>query len=251
MVESTGEFYYPKGVKVSKEEAKDYALIDARAKAVEQAYGSSVTVFERLSKKPSKLEDFYALYSSQTNGAVQILESEYEYNKKYVKVNVKALVSKTNKDSFIKVNNIKTRYSITEPINFEVVFYDSGYLYVFGISTETKGTQIYPNDQESYSNYYTKNSVQKFPTKTHIHYIPVRRVEGVQPRYMDGLPKDPYNFFLCEKGVYNKMMTMFFVLLKSTHPFKTEVTYNNIMKWYFDIPEEDKNGMEVKTFWVE
>ena len=241
MVESTGEYCYKRGDRVSKEEAKDYALMDARANALEKAYGRNVTVFESLSKKPSKKEDYYVLSTSQINGAVQILENNFEYSRKSVKVNVKALVSKTNTDSFIKVNGIQSMYRLMDPIMFKIVFYENGYLYVFGLSKDWKGVQLYPNDQENVRNYYTKGESQLFPTKRHVSYRPVRRSNSGQ--------KDPYNFYLCPSGDYNKTMTLFFVFLKSEHPYKeNEVTYNNIMKWYMNVPEEDKNGMEVKTF---
>lgn len=250
MVESTGEFYYNKN-KVSKEEARDYALMNARIKAAEQV-GVDVTQYEVLSVKDKK-QTYRALTNSQTNAVVQILESDFEYNKKSVKAKVKALVYKTHGDSFIKVSGVKNRYSITDCINFDVVFYENGYFYAFGLATEQKGVQLYPNTQESGSNYFTRNIRQTFPKKGYVQYIPVRRIEGIHPRYYDDLPnRDNNKFYFCEKGRYNSTMTMFFVLLKSPHPFKYgDVTYNNIIKWFASIPEEDKNCMEIKVFTVE
>jgi len=249
MVESTGVYYYKRGDRVSKEEAMELALLDAKANAIEKAYGNDVTVFEAFSVKNNK-EDYRLVANSQINGLVQVIESDFSHTKKCVRVNVVALVNKNNKDSFIKVDGIKTTYQLTEHIRFKVTFYDSGYLYVFGLSTSKKGVQLYPNWDESQSNFYTKHNVQTFPTKK-VSYIPVRRVKGVSPKYLDGVPKDCDKFYLCESGEYNHVMTLFFVLTKSPHPFKTHVTYNNILDWYFSIPEEEKNGMEIKNFTVE
>ncbi len=248
MVESTGEYYYERGNRVSKEEAMEYALTDARTKAVEKAYGNDVTVFESLSIN-NKRENYHLVASSQTNGLVRVIESDFSYTKKSVKVNIVAIVDKNNKDSFIKVDGIKTTYQLTEPIRFKVTFYDSGYLYVFGLSTSKKGVQLYPNWDESRSNYYEKQSVKTFPT-TSILYVPVRREKGVAPKNLDRMPKDYSKLFLCESGDFNHTMTLFFILTKTPRPFKKDVTYNNILEWYFKIPEEDKNGIEVKNFTV-
>jgi len=251
MVESTGEFYYNKN-KVSKEEARDYALLDARVKAVEKAFGVDVTHYETVSVKNNR-ENLKSLSNIQTNAVVQVIESDFEYHKKFVKAKVKAFVQKTHGDSFIKVSGIKSRYSISDCIHFNVTFYENGYFYAFGLATEEKGVQLYPNREEFYKNYYTKNIIKTFPTRGFVSYIPVRREKGVPAKYLDDIPnKGPNKIYFCDSGRYNSNMLMFFVLLKSPHPFKYEkVTYNNIVKWYLSIPEEDKNGMEIKVFSVE
>ena len=151
-------YYYKRGDRVSKEEAMELALLDAKANAIEKAYGNDVTVFEALSVKNNK-ENYRLVANSQINGLVQVIESDFSHTKKCVRVNVVALVNKNNKDSFIKVDGIKTTYQLTEHIRFKVTFYDSGYLYVFGLSTSKKGLQLYPNWDESQSNFYTKHCI--------------------------------------------------------------------------------------------
>ena len=81
MVESTGEFRYNKK-KVTKEEAQDYALMDARRKAAQQV-GVDVTQYEILSVKDNK-QTYRLITNSQTNAVVQIIEQEFEYTKKCV-----------------------------------------------------------------------------------------------------------------------------------------------------------------------
>ena len=160
--------------KVAIEEAKNAALIQAGVNENVMVYSS----FEVLSTNESHLEYFSSLSNIMMQGQIlnwEIIDekrSVNEFNNFQFEITIKADVIKyetTPDPNFsAEINGIKPVYYEDDPLEFNVVTSQKGYLYLFLLG-DSELTKLYPNDYEK-EGLFDPMISYKFPIDENIEY---------------------------------------------------------------------------------
>ncbi len=221
------------------EEVKEKAINEAKKNAmVKTGISENVKVSDFLYtfEDDEKFREIFQSFVSTETGADIIVEEVKEINRDInefgnilIEVEIQAVVykHKSEKDpSFVfKVEEIKEFYYNNTPLNFTFTPSKNGFLKIFNI-TDIKAFILYPYTDSSndylndvQSNMFVKNQKIRFP---------------INPN-MDG-----YFFEIDNKDKNKEYNLLIFIYTKTDIPFMDDVTVENIMKWTYEIPLDEK-----------
>lgn len=243
---SIPEIYAQKKVNVTATgsyEARDLTIEAVKTKAIEEAkhnamvkagISESVKVSDFLYtfEDDEKFRDIFQSFISTETGADIIVEEVRELKKEFnefgnilIEVEIDAIIikHKEKKDAAFnfKVEGIREVYYENDPLDFKFLPTRNGYLKIFNVAEKTAFV-LYPynNPQNAYLNdeqerVFLKNEQVSFPVNKMI---------------------DGYYFEIDDDKILKEYNLLIFVFTKEDYPFHDDVNVENIMKWIFEIP---------------
>jgi len=241
--------YAQKKIKVTttgKYEARDLTLEEVKNKAIDEAKRNAmveagisenvqVSDFLYTFEDDEKFKDIFQSFVSTETGADIIVEEVRETNRVInefgnilVEVEIDAVIYKHKKErdpTFqFKVEGVREFYYENDPLEFNFKPSQDGYLKVFNVTDDTAFI-LYPFfDSESGQVYdeldklFKKNEKVNFPINTILEYT----------------------FEIDRKNKDKEYNLLIFVFTKEDIPFMDEVYVENIMKWMYEIPLDER-----------
>jgi hypothetical protein len=228
-------------------EARDLTIEEVRNKAIDEAKKNAmvkagisenvqVSDFLYTFEDDEKFKEIFQSFVSTETGAEIMVEEVKEINRDInefgnilIEVEISAIVYKheDKKDPalVIKVDGIKELYFEDDPLDFSFTPSKDGYLKIFNV-TDEMAFILYPYDDPGYS--YLKDDPERVFRKNEKIHFPVNQ-------NMDG-----YYFGIDNEEKEKEYNLLIFVFTKENIPFMDEVKVNNIMKWIYQIPLEDR-----------
>jgi hypothetical protein len=221
------------------EEVKTKAIDEAKKNAMVQAGISEnvrVSDFLYTFEDDQKFSEIFQSFVSTETGAEIMVEEVKETNRSFnefgnilIEVEITAVIYKheDKKDPalVIKVEGIKEFYLENDPLDFTFTPSKDGYLKIFNVTDESAFV-LYPYNDPAYS--YLKDDPDRiFKKNDRVHF-------PVNPN-MDG-----YYFGIDKEFKDKEYNLLIFVFTKENIPFMQEVKVNNIMKWIYQIPLEER-----------
>jgi hypothetical protein len=228
-------------------EARDLTLEEVRNKAIDEAKKNAmvkagisenvkVSDFLYTFEDDEKFKEIFQSFVSTETGAEIMVEEVKEINRDInefgnilIEVEISAIIYKheEKKDPalIIKVEGIKELYLEEDPLDFSLTPSKDGYLKIFNVTDETTFI-LYPYDDPAYS--YLKDDPERIFKKNEKVHFPVNQ-------NMDG-----YYFGIDNESKQKEYNLLIFVFTKEFIPFMEEFKVNNIMKWIYQIPLEDR-----------
>ncbi len=221
------------------EEVKNKAIDEAKRNAMVQAGISenvSVSDFLYTFEDDQQFREIFQSFVSTETGAEIIVEEVNETNRDInefgnilVEVEIKATIFKHKKDkdpSFkFKVDGIREFYYENDPLGFSFLPAKEGYLKIFNVTNSTAFI-LYP---------YVDNENDYLNDKQHKLFNGGKKVNFPLNDNLDG-----YYFEIDEKDAVKEYNLLIFVYTKNDIAFLEEVSVNNIMKWIYEIPQDEK-----------
>jgi hypothetical protein len=230
-----------------KYEARDLTLEEVKNKAIDEAKRNAMLeagIAENVSysdflytfEDNDKFQDIFQSFVSTESGAEIIVEKVTETNRDInefgnilIEVEIEATIfkHKEKKDpSFVfKIDGIREFYYENDPLNFSFKPSDEGYLKIFNVTDKTAFI-LYPyedNENEMLNDekgrIFNKNQKIDFPVNDN----------------MDG-----YYFGIDSPGGEKEYNLLIFVYTKKDIPFMEIPNVNNIMKWIYEIPTDER-----------
>ncbi len=208
-------------------EAIQLAREDAKRKAIENVYGSRISIWEQM--EISSVGDVYnSLSINQIDGEIVEFEILDEGSRQsssrsaetifYCTANVKVKKGVEPDPNFsVAVNGLKSVYYVGESLLFNVVPYRNCYMKLFLMEDDRKGYMLYPN---SYDKPYEFEANSKFD-----------------------IADSPYYKFELQKNAKSskEINRLIFVFTKTERPFNDQITSRaDIEKWIAKIPNNQK-----------
>ncbi|MCD4663921.1 MAG: hypothetical protein K8R68_01545 [Bacteroidales bacterium] len=228
-------------------EARDLTLEEVKAKAIDEAKKNAmvkagisenvkVSDFLYTFEDDEKFKEIFQSFVSTETGADIIVEDVKETNRDInefgnilIEVEIHAVIfkHKSEKDlSFqFKVEGIKEFYYDTAPLNFSFKPAKEGYLRIFNVTDKTAFI-LYPYSDPS-NNYLNDEQGRLFAKNQRVHF-PVNT-------NMDG-----YYFEIDNKEKDKEYNLLIFVYTKADIPFMEDVKVENIMKWIYELPLDER-----------
>lgn len=228
-------------------EARDLTLEEVRNKAIDEAKKNAmvkagisenvkVSDFLYTFEDDEKFKEIFQSFVSTETGAEIMVEEVKEINRDInefgnilIEVEISAIVYKheEKKDPalIIKVDGIKELYLEDDPLDFSFTASKDGYLKIFNVTDETAFI-LYPYDDPAYG--YLKDDPERIFIKNEKVHFPVNQ-------NMDG-----YYFGIDNETKEKEYNLLIFVFTKEYIPYMEEFKVNNIMKWIYQIPLEDR-----------
>jgi hypothetical protein len=228
-------------------EARDLTLEEVRNKAIDEAKKNAmvkagisenvkVSDFLYTFEDDEKFKEIFQSFVSTETGAEIMVEEVKEINRDInefgnilIEVEISAIIYKheEKKDPalIIKVEGIKELYLENDPLEFSFTPSKDGYLKIFNVTDETTFI-LYPYDDPAYS--YLKDDPERIFKKNEKVHFPINQ-------NMDG-----YYFGIDNESKEKEYNLLIFVFTKEFIPFMEEFKVNNIMKWIYQIPLEDR-----------
>lgn len=228
-------------------EARDLTLEEVRNKAIDEAKKNAmvkagisenvkVSDFLYTFEDDEKFKEIFQSFVSTETGAEIMVEEVKEINRDInefgnilIEVEISAIVFKHEEKRdpalIIKVEGIKELYLEDEPLDFSLMPSKDGYLKIFNVTDETAFI-LYPYDDPAYS--YLKDDPERIFKKNEKVHFPVNQ-------NMDG-----YYFSIDNESKEKEYNLLIFVFTKEFIPFMEDFKVNNIMKWIYQIPLEDR-----------
>ena len=228
-------------------EARDLTLEEVKAKAIDEAKKNAmvkagisenvkVSDFLYTFEDDEKFKEIFQSFVSTETGAEIIVEDVKEINRDInefgnilIEVEIQAVIfeHKSEKDpSFrFRVEGIKEFYYDTSPLKFTFKPAKEGYLKIFNVTDETAFV-LYPYfDPE---NDFLNDEPDKLFVKNERVSFPINK-------NMDG-----YYFEIDNKEKDKEYNLLIFVYTKADIPFMEDVKVENIMKWIYEIPLDER-----------
>jgi hypothetical protein len=228
-------------------EARDLTLEEVKNKAVDEAKKNAmvkagisenvqVSDFLYTFEDDEKFKEIFQSFVSTETGAEIMVEDVKEINRNInefgnilIEVEISAIVFKheDKKDPalMMKVDGIKEIYLEDDPLDFSFTASKDGYLKIFNVTDETAFI-LYPYNDPAYS--YLKDDPERIFKKNEKVHFPINQ-------NMDG-----YYFGIDNENKDKEYNLLIFVFTKENIPFMNDVKVNNIMKWIYQIPLEDR-----------
>lgn len=228
-------------------EARDLTIEEVRNKAIDEAKKNAmvqagiaenvqVSDFLYTFEDDEKFKEIFQSFVSTETGADIMVEEVKEINRDInefgnilIEVEISAIVYKheEKKDPalIIKVDGIKELYLEDDPLVFSFTASKDGYLKIFNVTDETAFI-LYPYNNPAYS--YLKDDPERIFKKSEKVHFPINQ-------NMDG-----YYFGIDNEDKDKEYNLLIFVFTKENIPFMQDVKVNNIMKWIYQIPLEDR-----------
>jgi hypothetical protein len=228
-------------------EARDLTIEEVRNKAIDEAKKNAmvqagiaenvqVSDFLYTFEDDEKFKEIFQSFVSTETGADIMVEEVKEIKRDInefgnilIEVEISAIVYKheEKKDPalIIKVDGIKELYLEDDPLVFSFNASKDGYLKIFNVTDETAFI-LYPYNDPAYS--YLKDDPERIFKKNEKIHFPINQ-------NMDG-----YYFGIDNEGKDKEYNLLIFVFTKENIPFMQDVKVNNIMKWIYQIPLEDR-----------
>lgn len=228
-------------------EARDLTLEEVRNKAIDEAKKNAmikagiaenvkVSDFLYTFEDDEKFKEIFQSFVSTETGAEIMVEEVKEINREInefgnilIEVEISAIVYKhaDKKDPalVIKIDGIREFYTEDDPLDFSLTPSKDGYLKIFNVTDKTAFI-LYPYDDPAYS--YLKDDAERIFKKNEKMHFPVNQ-------NMDG-----YYFGIDDENRDKEYNLLIFVFTKENIPFMEDVKVNNIMKWIYQIPLEDR-----------
>jgi hypothetical protein len=221
------------------EEVKNKAIDEAKKNAMVQAgISENVQVSEFLYtfEDDEKFKEIFQSFVSTETGAEIMVEEVKELKRDInefgnilIEVEISAIIfeHKEKKDPafVIKVDGIKEYYLEDDPLDFSLTPSKDGYLKIFNV-TEEKAFIMYPYNDPAYG-YLNDDPERIFKKSEKVHFPINQNMEG----YYFGIDNEE------KDKEYNLLI---FVFTKENIPFMDDVKVNNIMKWIYKIPLEER-----------
>lgn len=222
------------------EQTKAKAIEDAKRNALVKAGISESISFTDFSYKFEDNEKFGEIFqvisSIETGGEIivdEILSESKDFNEfgnMVVEVEIEATVyrhkQKADPTFLCTIEGIDEVYQQGDLLQFNVRSTQDSYLKVFNI-TENEISLLYPYIDSEYPQYndvadrlFTANETVQLP---------------VNPAFIDG-----YDLEVENPGKSQEFTILFFVFTKMNIPFIREATINNVMKWVYAIPPDER-----------
>ncbi len=221
------------------EEVKNKAIDEAKKNAMVQAgiaENVQVSDFLYTFEDDEKFKEIFQSFVSTETGADIMVEEVKEIKRDInefgnilIEVEISAIVYKheEKKDPalIIKVDGIKELYLEDDPLVFSLTASKDGYLKIFNVTDEIAFI-LYPYNDPAYS--YLKDDPERIFKKNEKVDFPINQ-------NMDG-----YYFGIDNEDKDKEYNLLIFVFTKENIPFMQDVKVNNIMKWIYQIPLEDR-----------
>jgi hypothetical protein len=221
------------------EEVKNKAIDEAKKNAMVQAgiaENVQVSDFLYTFEDDEKFKEIFQSFVSTETGAEIMVEEVKEIKRDInefgnilIEVEISAIVYKheDKKDPalVIKVDGIKELYLEDDPLVFNFTASKDGYLKIFNVTDEIAFI-LYPYNDPAYS--YLKDDPERIFKKNEKIHFPINQ-------NMDG-----YYFGIDNEDKDKEYNLLIFVFTKENIPFMQDVKVNNIMKWIYQIPLEDR-----------
>jgi len=180
-------------------------------------------------------EIFQSFVSTETGAEIIVEEVKEtkrdinEFGNILIEVEIKATIFKHKKDKDpafkFKVEGIREVFYENDPLNFSFLPAKEGYLKIFNVTRDTAFI-LYPyvDPENSYLNdeqglLFLKNQKVKFPINKNI---------------------DSYYFEVTDRNTTKEYNLLIFVYSKTDFAFLEAVNVTNIMKWIYEIPQNEK-----------
>jgi hypothetical protein len=228
-------------------EALDLTLEEVRNKAIDEAKKNAmvkagisenvkVSDFLYTFEDDEKFKEIFQSFVSTETGAEIMVEEVKEINRDInefgnilIEVEISAIIYKHDEKKdpalFVKVEGINEIYQEDDPLDFSFTPSKDGYLKIFNVTDETTFI-LYPYDDPAYS--YLKDDPERIFKKNEKVHFPVNQ-------NMDG-----YYFGIDNESKEKEYNLLIFVFTKEFIPYMEEFKVNNIMKWIYQIPLEDR-----------
>jgi hypothetical protein len=228
-------------------EARDLTLEEVKNKAIDEAKKNAmvkagiaenvqVSDFLYTFEDDEKFKEIFQSFVSTETGAEILVEEVTELKRNInefgnilIEVEISAIVYKHDEKKdpalVIKVDGIRENYLEEDPLDFSFTPSKDGYLRIFNV-TDEKASILYPyfdpNDKRLNDNsdrLFKKNEKIKFPVNKNL---------------------DGYYFGIDNPEKEKEYNLLIFVFTIGNIPFMEEVKVNNIMKWIYKIPLEER-----------
>jgi hypothetical protein len=228
-------------------EARDLTLEEVRNKAIDEAKKNAmvkagiaenvqVSDFLYTFEDDEKFKEIFQSFVSTETGAEIIVEEVKELNRNineygniHIEVEISAVIFKHNdkKDPslVIKVDGIKESYLENDPLDFTFTPSRDGFLKIFNVTDESAFI-LYPYNDPAYD-YLNDDPERMFKKNEKIHF-PVNQ-------NMDG-----YYFGIDNENKSKEYNLLIFVYTRDNIPFMDEVKVNDIMRWIYKIPLDER-----------
>ena len=245
---SSGVFAQKK-IKVTatgKYEARDLTLEEVKNKAIDEAKRNAmveagisenvqVSDFLYTFEDDEKFKDIFQSFVSTETGADIIVEEVRETNRDInefgnilVEVEIEAVIYKHKKErdpTFkFKVEGVREFYYENDPLEFNFKPSQDGYLKIFNVTDDTAFI-LYPFFDPESGHVY--DELDKLFGKNEKINFPISKVLE-------------YKFEIDRKNKDKEYNLLIFVFTKEDIPFMDEVYVENIMKWMYDIPLDER-----------
>lgn len=221
------------------EEVKNKAIDEAKKNAMVQAgiaENVQVSDFLYTFEDDEKFKEIFQSFVSTETGAEIMVEDVEEIKRDInefgnilIEVEISAIIykhdDKKDPSLVIKVDGIKEYYVENDPLDFSFTPSKDGYLKIFNV-TDASAFILYPYKDQAYSYMnddpewiFRKNEKVRFPVNRNMEY------------YYFGIDNE------IKEKEYNLLI---FVFTKENIPFMEEVKVNNIMKWIYQIPLDER-----------
>ncbi len=242
IIEVTGVKGWCEIKNITREEAKERAIIEAqkealrKAKIPEQISVSGILLTNQDNK--NYLQIFEEVSTVEINGAIleyhivtenEIID-EFKNMISEVEINAKVIKYESKKDpSFdFRVEGIKKLYQDGDALNFSITPAQNGYLKIFNFN-DSNCILLYPfqnnidtNLNDEIEHLFLKNQLCNFPVK---EFIGNKKNETGFT--MEALTEDENNYIVI-------------VFTKQNLPFIENATVNNLLKWIYSIPPDQR-----------
>jgi len=247
---SSGKIFSQKEVTVTARgtyEARDLTLEEVKNRAIDEAKKNAmfqagiaenvqVSDFLYTFEDDQKFKEiFQSFVSTETGAEIMVQEVKElkrdinEFGNILIEVEISATIYKhtDKKDpSFvIKVEGIKEDYVEDDPLDFSFTPSKDGYLKIFDVTDESAFI-LYPYHDKAYS-YMNDDPERVFRKNEKVHFPVNSNMEG----YYFGIDNEE------KEKEYNLLI---FVFTKDNVPFMDEVKVNNIMKWIYQMPLDER-----------
>jgi len=228
-------------------EARDLTLEEVKKKAVEEAKRNamikagisenvSVSDFLYTFEDNEQFKEIFQSFVSTETGAEIMVEKVTETNRDInefgnilIEVEIEAVIFKHKKEqdiSFVfKVDGIREFYYENDPLNFNFLPAGEGYLKIFNI-TDKMAFMLYPYYDEE--NEMLNDDIGKLFAKNKKILFPLNE-------NMDG-----YYFGIDDPKRSKEYNLLIFVFTKNDIPFMDEPNVQNIMRWIYEIPMDER-----------
>ncbi len=228
-------------------EARDLTLEEVKNKAIDEAKKNAmvkagisenvkVSDFLYTFEDDEKFKEIFQSFVSTETGAEIMVEEVRELKRDInefgnilIEVEISSVIFKheDKKDPtfVIKVDGIRENYLEEDPLDFSFTPSKDGYLKIFNVTDETSFI-LYPYNDPAYG--YLKDDPERIFIKNDKVHFPVNQ-------NMDG-----YYFGIDNEVKEKEYNLLIFVFTKDNIPFMDDVKVNNIMKWIYQIPLEER-----------
>jgi hypothetical protein len=221
------------------EEVKNKAIDEAKKNAMVQAgiaENVQVSDFLYTFEDDEKFKEIFQSFVSTETGAEIMVEDVQEIKRDInefgnilIEVEISAVIykhdDKKDPSLVIKVDGIREYYVENDPLDFSFTPSKDGYLKIFNV-TDATAFILYPYNDQAYSymnddpeRIFRKNEKVRFPVNRNMEY---------------------YYFGIDNESKEKEYNLLIFVLTKENIPFMEDVKVNNIMKWIYQIPLEER-----------